>query len=163
MLDIHFIRENTDIVKAGAVKKHIKVDIDRLLMVDNERRALRQSLETKRAEQNRRSREVGLIKGDMQNTLLEAMRQLKAGMLEDEERLKEVMEEWQRLMLLVPNVPDISVPDGDGDGENMEIKKWGDITTFDFEPKGHVELMTELGMADFERRAQVPGFPRYLF
>ena len=161
MLDIHFIRENADIVKAGAVKKHIKVDIDRLLMVDNERRALRQSLETKRAEQNRRSREVGLIKGDMQNTLLEAMRQLKAGMAEDEERLKEVMEEWQRLMLLVPNVPDISVPDGDGDGENMEIKKWGDITTFDFEPKGHVELMTELGMADFERGAKVAGFRGY--
>ena len=161
MLDIHFIRENADIVKAGAAKKHIEVDIDRLLTVDNERRALRQSLETKRAEQNRRSREVQLIKGDMQNTLLEAMRQLKAGMLEDEERLKEVMEEWQRLMLLVPNVPDISVPDGDGDVENMEIKKWGDITTFDFESKGHVELMTELGMADFERGAKVAGFRGY--
>ncbi len=169
MLDIHFIRENTEIVKAGAAKKHIEVDVDRLLAVDDERKALRQSLEAKRAEQNRRSNEMQLVQGDVRDKLLEAMRLLKAGMAEDEERLKEVMEEWQRLMLLVPNVPDMSVPDGEGDAENVEVKLWpapseargGEPTTFDFEPKSHVELMTELGMADFERGAKVSGFRGY--
>jgi seryl-tRNA synthetase len=51
------------------------------------------------------------------------------------------MKEWQLLMLQVPNIPDISVPEGDSDKENKEVKSWGDIPTFDFEPKSHIELM----------------------
>ena len=169
MLDIHFIRENADIVKAGAAKKRIEVDIDRLLMVDDERKALRQALDAKRAEQNRRSAEIQRSSGQDKERLLEAMRQLKSGMTEGEEKLKSVMEEWQRLMLAVPNVPDVSVPEGQSDADNREVKKWpidsagggSEPTAFDFEPKGHVELMTALGMADFERGAKVAGFRGY--
>ncbi len=161
MLDIKFIRENADIVKAGAVKKHIDVDIDRLLAVDDERRALRFEIDTKKAEQNRHSSDIQRAQGAARENLVEAMRQLKVGMQESEERLKTVMEEWQRLMLSVPNVPDISVPDGDDDSENKEVKKWGEPTQFAFEPKGHVELMTNLGMADFERGSKVAGFRGY--
>ncbi len=161
MLDIHFIRENAEIVKAGAAKKRIEADIDRLLAVDDERKRLRQELETKRAEQNRRSSEIQRATGAEREGLLEATRQLKAGMTEGEEALKGVMEEWQRLMLMVPNVPDMSVPEGESDADNLEVKKWGEPTTFDFKPKGHVELMTALGMADFERGAKVAGFRGY--
>ena len=64
MLDIRFIRENADIVKAGAAKKHIEVDIDRLISVDNERKQLRQELDAKKAEQNRRSNEIQRAQGD---------------------------------------------------------------------------------------------------
>jgi seryl-tRNA synthetase len=161
MLDIRFIRENTEIIKAGATKKHIEADIDRLIAVDDERRRLSQEIETKRAEQNRRSGEVQRSQGAEKESLLEAMRQLKAGMAEGEEALKKVMEEWQRLMLTVPNIPDMSVPDGESDEDNLEVKKWGEITQFDFKPKDHVELMTTLGMADFERGAKVAGFRGY--
>lgn len=161
MLDIKFIRENADIVKAGAVKKHIEVDIDRLLVVDDERRALRFEIDTKKAEQNRHSSDIQRTQGAARENLVEAMRQLKVGMQESEERLKTVMEEWQRLMLSVPNVPDISVPDGDDDSDNKEVKKWGEPTQFAFEPKGHVELMTNLGMVDFERGSKVAGFRGY--
>ncbi len=161
MLDIKFIRENADIVKAGAVKKHIEVDIDRLLVVDDERRALRFEIDTKKAEQNRHSSDIQRAQGAARENLVEAMRQLKVGMQESEERLKTVMEEWQRLMLSVPNVPDISVPDGDDDSDNKEVKKWGEPTQFAFEPKGHVELMTNLGMVDFERGSKVAGFRGY--
>ena len=70
---------------------------------------------------------------------------------EFEERLKAVMVEWQQLMLSVPNVPDMSVPDGESDADNVEVKKWGEPTAFDFVPKDHVELMTSLDMVDFER------------
>ena len=145
----------------GAAKKHIEVDIDRLLAVDDERKRLRFELDTKRAEQTRRSNEMVRAEGLDRDKLLEAMRQLKAGMTEGEDKLKEVIEEWQRLMLAVPNVPDMSVPEGESDAENVEIKKWGEPTAFDFEPQGHVELMSALGMADFERGAKVAGFRGY--
>ena len=161
MLDIHFIRENAEIIKAGAAKKHIAVDIDRLLAVDDERKLLRQELDAKRAEQNRRSNEIRINKGGEREKVIEAMQHLKAGMAESEERLKTVMAEWQRMMLTVPNIPDMSVPDGAGDADNLEVKKWGTPTTFSFTPKDHVELMTALAIADFERGAKVAGFRGY--
>ena len=161
MLDIHFIRENADIVKAGAVKKHIDADIDHLLVVDDERKRLRQELDAKRAEQNRRSNEIQISKGIEREQVIEAMQQLKRGMAESEERLKQVMEEWRKLMLTVPNIPDMSVPDGVGDTENLEVKKWGTPTAFSFAPKDHVALMTALHMVDFERGAKVAGFRGY--
>src|SRR3989344_489983 len=74
----------------------------------------------------------------------------------DLERLIEVDDK-----LKVPNVPDQSVPEGDTDADNEEIKKWGDISKFSFEPKGHMELMTDLGMVDFERGVKVAGFRGY--
>ncbi len=161
MLDIHFIRENIDLVKAGALKKHIKVDLDRLIAVDDERKALRQELDTKRAEQNRRSNEIQRASGSDREKLIEAMQHLKNGMAEGEERLKAVMAEWQQLMLMVPNIPDMSVPDGASDADNLEVKKWGEPTKFDFTPRNHVELMTALNIADFERGSKVAGFRGY--
>lgn len=161
MLDIKFIRENADLVKAGAAKKHIEVDIDRLLVVDDERKRLKQDYDAKRAEQNRRSNEIQRAEGEERAKLLEAMKQLKAGMVEVEEQLKPVMEEWQRLMLAVPNVPDISVPEGESDKDNVEIRTWGTPATFDFTPKSHIELMTTLGLADLERGTKVAGFRGY--
>ncbi|HET9641414.1 MAG TPA: serine--tRNA ligase, partial [Candidatus Paceibacterota bacterium] len=161
MLDIHFIRENAELVKAGAAKKRLTADIDRLIQVDDERKALRLELDTKRAEQNRRSAEIQRAQGAERQQLIEQMQQLKAGMAEEEEKLKEVMAEWQKLMLTVPNTPDISVPEGDSDAENIEVKRWGEPTAFPFAPKSHVDLFSTLDMADFERGAKVAGFRGY--
>jgi len=161
MLDIHFIRENADIIKAGAAKKHIEVDIDTLIAVDDERKLIRQELDAKKAEQNRRSNEIQRATGADREKLLEAMRHLKDGMTEGEERLKVVMSEWQKLMLMVPNVPDMSVPDGESDADNVEVKQWVTPTEFSFTPKDHVELMITLDMADFERGTKVAGFRGY--
>lgn len=158
MLDIHFIRENAELVKAGAAKKHIEVDVDRLIAVDDERKLIRQELDAKRAEQNRRSNEIQIAKDGERQKFIEQMQHLKAGMAEGEERLKGVMVEWQKLMLTVPNIPDMSVPDGDSDADNMEVRTWGQVPVFDFKPKPHYELMTSLGLADFERGAKVAGF-----
>lgn len=161
MLDIHLIRENAEIIKAGAAKKHIDADIDRLIAVDDERKQVRQELDAKRSEQNRRSNEIRNATGADREKLIEAMQQLKNGMAEGEERLKVVMAEWQKLMLTVPNIPDMSVPDGESDADNLEVKKWGEPAAFAFAPKGHVELMTALDMADFERGSKVAGFRGY--
>ncbi len=161
MLDIKFIRENVELVKAGAVKKHIDVDIDRLVTLDKKRRSLRKRLDDKRAEQNRMSNTISLAKGDERERYIESMRYLKDGLLEIDEKYKEVMKEWHVLMLSVPNVPDISVPKGKSDEDNKEVKVWGEKTQFDFELKNHIELMTDLDMLDLERGAKVAGFRGY--
>src|SRR4051812_39483457 len=161
MLDIHFIRENADVVKAGAAKKHIEVDIDRLLTLDEERKALRAKLDDGKAEQNRMSATIAKAEGDERTQYIERMRSVKDGMTELEEQHTKVLEEWQKLMLTVPNIPDMTVPEGADDSENVEVKQWGEIPTFSFAPKDHIELMTANDMVDFERGAKVAGFRGY--
>ncbi|MFW6210246.1 MAG: serine--tRNA ligase [Patescibacteria group bacterium] len=156
MLDIKFIRDNLDIVKLAAKKKHSDVDLDRLIKVDDERRRLMQELEEKRAEQNRISDQVPQTTDETaRQSLITSLQTLKQGVQESEAALKPVMAEWQALMLQVPNVPDMSVPDGASDADNEEVKTWGEQTSFNFTAKDHVTLMTELGLADFERGAKV--------
>lgn len=161
MLDIHFIRENADLVKAGAAKKRMTVDVDRLIALDDQRKTLRQEMDEKRAEQNRASQTIALAHGAEREALLESMRHVKEGFTALEEKYKEVMKEWQELMLTIPNIPDMSVPEGESDADNKEVKAWGEPTKFDFTPKDHIELMTKLGIADFERGTKVAGFRGY--
>lgn len=161
MLDIKFIRENKDLIILGAKKKKITVDIDKLIEVDDKRRSIISSLESKRAEQNKVSNEVVKSSGEERNKIIENMKSLKASMESEEEALKNVMKEWQALMLTVPNIPDMSVPDGDSDADNKEVKVWGEKTKFSFEAKDHVDLMTMHKMVDFDRGSKVHGFRGY--
>jgi seryl-tRNA synthetase len=71
------------------------------------------------------------------------------------------MKEWQTLMVQVPNVPDMSVPEGESDADNVELRTWGELPTFSFAPKNHIELMESLGMLDLERGTKVAGFRGY--
>ncbi len=162
MLDIKFIRENLDLVKEGANKKYINVDIDGLLVVDDERKKLIGSLEAKRAEQNSFTAKIAQEQDpEIKKKMIEQMRTLKDGMQEEEEKLKEVMREWQTLMIQVPNVPDMTVPEGKDDADNQQIRVWGDKSEFPFEPKGHIELMEKHDMLDLERGIKVSGFRGY--
>lgn len=161
MLDIKFIRENAELVKAGAAKKHLEVDIDRLLAVDEERKTLRQQIDDRKAEQNRMSDRIRLAKDEERTQLIESMRHVKEGAVELETKYAAVMEEWQRLMLSVPNLPDMSVPEGESDDDNQEVRAWGTKPEFAFAPKDHVELMSTNGMVDFERGTKVAGFRGY--
>lgn len=162
MLDIKFIRENADIVKMAAQKKRMKVDIDKLIKIDDSRREIMQRLEAKRAEQKKASDAIPTTSDPVaRQQLIADMQVLKADIQKDEEALKPVMEEWQSLMLQVPNIPDMTVPDGDSDADNEEVKVWGEKTVFPFEAKDHVELMTKHNMVDFERGSKVHGFRGY--
>jgi seryl-tRNA synthetase len=161
MLDIKFIRENKDIVAAGARKKHIKVDIDKLVTLDDKRRELQASIDTKRAEQNAASQKIVQISGAEKESLIAQMSELKKTLQLEEESMQDVMKEWQQIMVTVPNVPDISVPDGESDADNQEVRQWGDIPKFTFATKSHVELMLAHDMADYERGAKVAGFRGY--
>ena len=162
MLDIKFIRENKDIVKAGAKKKHVDVNIDELITLDNERLKYLKEVEELRAEVNRVSNDIARNQDDaLKVQLIEEMRTVKDDIKLKEEKLKKIMEEWQQVMLRVPNVPDMTVPDGKSDADNQEVKVWGTKTKFDFEPKDHIEIMNALKMADFERGTKVHGFRGY--
>ncbi len=161
MLDIKFIRDNLDIVKMAAVKKKIKVDLDRLIAVDDERRSVMTALEQKKAEQNRVSAEIPTAEEVVRGQLITEMQALKSEIQADEDKLKPILEEWKTLMLQVPNIPDMSVPDGDSDADNQEIKTWGEQTQFAFPAKDHIDLMTDLKMVDIERGVKVHGFRGY--
>ena len=162
MLDIKFIRENLEVVKLAAVKKKIKIDLDRLVVVDDARKALMTEIETRKAEQNRVSADIATIPdAAIRTQLITEMQALKTEIQADEEKLKPVLDEWKTRMLQVPNVPDMTVPDGDSDADNVEIRTWGEQTKFAFEPKDHVEIMLKHSMVDFERGAKVHGFRGY--
>lgn len=168
MLDIKFIRENLDLVKLAAEKKRSNVDLDALIKLDDTRRAQMSALEEKKAEQNKVSKDIATADDAQRAELIASMQPLKDAIQKEEEALKVTMKEWQSLMLQVPQIPDMTVPDGDSDEDNVEIKRWssvdgegGEPDKFSFEAKDHVELMTSLNMVDFERGSKVHGFRGY--
>ncbi len=162
MLDIKFIRENLELVKMGAKKKRITIDLDALIALDDARRKLLIGIETKKAEQNAMSKTIAIAADETARAQsIAEMKIVKDEIQKEEEELRGVMSKWQELMLQVPNIPDMSVPDGKDDSENQEIKTWGEKTAFSFTPKDHVEIMTALKMVDFERGSKVHGFRGY--
>ena len=162
MLDIKFIRENKDIVQAGAKKKRVDIDIEKLIVLDDERLKQLKEVEDLRAEVNRVSNDISRNQdGALKTQLIEEMRVVKEEIKAKEEKLKQTVEEWQKLMVQVPNVPDISVPEGEGDKNNIEIRSWGEKPKFIFTPKNHMELMLMHDMADYERGTKVVGFRGY--
>ncbi len=162
MLDIKFIRENKDLIVESARKKHVRFDIETLLASDDKRKELLQTVEEKRKIQNDMNQTiVSEQDARIKLGLIDSMRLVKEELQKEEEELREVMKVWQMQMVQVPNVPDISVPEGESDADNREIKTWGTLPAFDFTPRDHVELMEQLDIADFERGTKVSGFRGY--
>ncbi len=161
MLDIKFIRENKDIVALGAKKKHIDVDIEKLLELDDKRKELQGMIDEKRAEQNNASQAIAGAQDEERQKLIDRMTEVKKTLQIEEEQLGEILKDWRNLMVRVPNVPDISVPDGDSDADNKEVRTWGEIPKFSFEPKSASELLRMHDMVDLERGAKVAGFRGY--
>src|SRR3990167_8807939 len=149
MLDIKFIRENKEIVQAGAKKKKIEVDIGKLIALDELRLTELKELENLRAEINRVSNDIDRDQDPaLKIQLIEEMRSVKEEIKSKEEKFKKIMDDWQKMMLQVPNVPDMSVPEGVSENDNKELRTWGEKPTFSFEPKDHIEIMNKLGMLD---------------
>lgn len=162
MLDIGFIREHKDLVEMGAQKKHISFDVNALIAIDDKRRALLQKVEDKKAQQNEVSARVQHASPEERAQLIEEMQTLKATIQEEESALKEIVKEWRALMLQVPNIPDMSVPEGKDDSGNVEVRTWGEMPEFSFTPKNHVDLLKERNMVDFERGTKISGFRGYI-
>ncbi len=161
MLDIKFIRENTDLVKNAIAVKGVAIDFDAFLKTDAERLHMMQILDEHRAHQNRLSDTVQSAPADERPKIIEELKQLKETIKTLEAQYAPLDALWNDFMLRIPNIPDISAPVGKDESENVPIKIWGEKTQFDFEPKDHIEIMTTLGMLDLERGVKVHGFRGY--
>lgn len=162
MLDIKFIRENKDIVALGAKKKHVDIDIDALIALDDERLKLLKEIEELRTEVNKVSLNISRNQDPaLKLQIIEEMRIVKEDLKNKEDKMKEIMTSWQKMMIEVPNIPDMSVPEGESDEQNVEIRSWGEKPIFDFTPKDHVALLEDLDLVDFERGVKVAGFRGY--
>lgn len=162
MLDIKFIRENADLVKEAARKKNITFDVAELLAADDKRRAILGDVEAMRSKQNEIAAAVPRATNpEERERLIAESKSAKDVLQKKEEELTEVMKAWQLLMVQVPNIPDMSVPEGIDDSSNVEVRTWGTIPQFSFTPKSHIELMQNLNMLDLERGTKVAGFRGY--
>ena len=162
MLDIKFIRENKDLIADASKKKFLAFDVEELLKTDDFRREKLLSIEKKRTLQNSFNDKITKAETpEERQKLIDEMRILKSDLNKEEEELKALVKKWQMLMVAVPNIPDMSVPVGATDAENLEVKTWGEIPKFDFTPKNHVELMESLDMVDLHRGTKVAGFRGY--
>ena len=161
MLDIKFIRENPELIKDAVQKKCVDLNVDELISVDQKRLEKLSLVESLRTEQNLVSDEIPNATSEERADLIAKMTILKEDLKKNEDELREIMIEWQRLMLFVPNIPDPAAPVGASDSDSVVIDVWGEKPVFDFEPKDHIEIMTKLGMVDFERGVKVHGFRGY--
>lgn len=158
MLDIKFIRENKDIVQAGAKKKRVEIDIDKLLKLDDERLKELKEIEDLRAEVNKVSNEISRDQNGAQKMqLIEEMRTVKEEIRGKEEKLKKIIEEWQKIMLKIPNIPSVDTPEGPDESGNKVIRSWGEKPQFSFTPKEHYVLGKILGIIDIETAGEVSG------
>jgi seryl-tRNA synthetase len=161
MLDIKFIRENSDLIKSAAQKKRLSFNVEDLVLLDTRRLELLKVVEDLRAEQNRASDSISLATQGERVGLIESMRRVKESLKQKEDELEDIMKTWRSLMLQVPNIPDMSVPDGASDADNVEVKVGGRIPEFEVEPLDHIELMEANDMVDFDRGTKTAGFRGY--
>ena len=160
MLDIKRIKDDPAAVKAGLRAKEVDCDaeVDRILELDVARRELIAATETMKAEQNKVSKEIPLKKkaGEDVAPIFARMGELKAQIAENDEKLRDVEAEYRTLMLSLPNLPDPDLKPG-GKENNEPLRYFGEPHKFDFEPKAHWDLGTDLDILDFEKAAAVTG------
>ncbi|PIZ87717.1 serine--tRNA ligase [Candidatus Nomurabacteria bacterium CG_4_10_14_0_2_um_filter_30_12] len=158
MLDIKFIRDNKDIVQEGAKRKRVEIDIEKLLVLDDERIKQLKEVEDLRSEVNKVSQDIARNQDQaLKIQLIEEMRIVKEDIKQKEEKLKVTMEEWQKMMLLIPNVTSPDVPEGPDESGNVVIRNWGEKTMFEFTPKEHYEIGEKLKIIDNQTAAEVSG------
>jgi len=158
MLDIKYIRENPELVKEGCRKKQVKVGIDRLLEIDKKRRELMLALEDTRAKKNQANDQIKQIHDkNEKDVVILKMRELDSNSDRIQTEFEEIDEEFKSLMSIIPNLPLASVPEGKNESENKEIRKWGQIPKFDFQPKSHFEIGESLDVIDTQRTGKVSG------
>jgi seryl-tRNA synthetase len=154
MLALNFIRENPELVRQGARRKGEPAPVDEILELDLEHRRLRGEEEAARGEMNARSarRDPGALA-----PVREELGRLKARIQDLQQQRKLVQEQLEQQLLLVPNVPHDSVPDGASDEENVVVRTWGEPPRFGFTPRTHYNLGEALGILDFERAVKIAG------
>lgn len=159
MIDIKLLRTEPDKVKEALSRRKENVDLDKILELDKKRRELTFEAEQKKAEQNTVSKQIPALKkaGEDTTAIFEKMKELSDSIKKSDDELRELDEEIKTLLYSVPNLPNPTVPDGDTDEDNVEIRRFMEPTKFDFEPKAHWDLGDDLGILDAETAAKIAG------
>ncbi|MGG3853769.1 serine--tRNA ligase [Caldifermentibacillus hisashii] len=165
MFNIKLLRENFEEVKAKLQHRGEDLsDLEKFGELDQKRRTL--IVETEQLKKKRKdvSAQIAVLKKENKDAedLVVEMREVGDQIKELDEELRVIEEELNALLLSIPNLPHETVPIGDTEDDNVEIRKWGELPQFDFEPKPHWDVATELGIIDFERAAKVTG-SRFVF
>ncbi len=159
MLDIRRIRSNPEEVVNALKKRHGNFPIDKVLELDEKRRKVLVQVEEMKSEQNKASKDIPNLKkaGQDVSEIFNKMKLLSEKVKEFDQEVKEIDEELKKLLLQIPNTPHPSVIEGSSDADNLEVRKWGEPTEFEFEPKPHWDLGTKLNILDFERASKIAG------
>ena len=161
MLDIKFIKENPAYAKERLAtrQKNFDAEIDRLMQLDTERRALIADTEAKKAEQNKISKSIPQLKKEGKDVapIFAEMKALSDTVKADTEKINAIDTEIETILLSIPNIPNEQVPVGKDDSENQELRRWSEPRAFDFEPKPHWDIGKDLGILDPDTAAKVTG------
>ncbi len=160
MLDIRRVRNEFE-----EVKKRIELrgkgdfGLDKVIEVDKQRRELLQEVEQMKNEQKTVSKQIPMLKKQKQDTteVMAEMKKLSDDIKILDDKVKLIDENLRDMLLSIPNTPDVSTPVGNTDEDNIEVKKWGEPTKFDFEPKAHWDIGADLDIFDFERATKIAG------
>ena len=161
MLDIKIIRENPDRVKAALKTRNADYDsyIDEILEIDEKRRKLSTETDALKAEQNKVSKQIPIMKKNGENTdaVMAEMKEISEKIKNDNAVISELETKQRDTLLRIPNIPSETTPIGKDDSENFELRKWGEPSKFDFEPLAHWDIGKNLGILDPETAAKVTG------
>lgn len=159
MLDIKYVRQNPDKVREALENRRATADLDKFLKLDEERRNLLFEAEKLKSERNKTSEEIAKKKkaGEAVDQIIARMKEVSQKIKEMDEQINQVEAELENILLTIPNIPDDSVPIGQSDEDNVEVRRWQEPTKFDFTPKPHWEIGVDLDILDFERAAKITG------
>lgn len=161
MLDIRFVRENAELVKEACRRRFKPMDevVDELVAIDAERRKINAKTDDLKAQQNRASKQIPVMKKNGEDTtaLMAEMKLIAEESKKCGEELAKLEERQLDLILKIPNIPNEAVPYGKDDTENVELRRWGEPRQFDFEPKAHWDIGQNLNILDPERAGKVTG------
>lgn len=159
MIDIKLIRDNPDAVRKALADRNAKVDLDEAAALDGARREVVYQFEQLRAEQKKASGEIARLKKAKEDAseAIAAMQQVSGRIKELDEKAKAADIALKDALLVIPNIPDASVPVGADEAANRVERHWGEKPVFDFEVLDHVEVGEGIGILDFERAAKLSG------
>lgn len=159
MLDIKLVRNEPEKVRAGMAKRGVEVPLDQFLNLDEERRRKLAEVEQLKNKRNTVSKEVGRLKAQGQDAtgLIQEMQEVGGKIQALDQGIREIEEQLNQILMVIPNIPHESVPVGKDETENQLIRTWGEPRKFDFQPKTHDEIGTGIGIMDFERAAKISG------
>ncbi|MCZ6804269.1 MAG: serine--tRNA ligase [Proteobacteria bacterium] len=157
MLDPQLLRNDIDSVATALKKRNMDLDVSAIKELEDKRKGLQVKSEKLQALRNSKSKEIGQLKsaGKDAQVIMDEVATLKTQLEQIEGEFESILSELNKIITGIPNLPHASVPEGNTEDDNEEIRKWGDIPSFDFKPRDHVDLGKSLDLIDFETATKI--------